>query len=70
MFFPSGLVFTAMCGCAEHFVAATISLFLHLKEPQKLSLYISETPSNSWAQQLMPLERSYVGCKLKSEKCM
>lgn len=67
-FSPSGLVLASMCGCAEHFVAATISPFLYLKEPQNLSLHISETPNNSWAQLLMPLERSYLHYKLKKEQ--
>lgn len=67
-FSPSGLVLATMHGFAEHFVAVTISLFLYLKEPQNLSLHISETPNNSWAQLLMPLERSYLDYKLKKEQ--
>lgn len=46
-FSPSGLALFTMCGCAEHSVAATISLFLYLKEIQNLSIYISATPKNS-----------------------
>lgn len=48
-FSPSGLALLTMCGCAEHSVTAAIPLFLHLKEIQNLSLYISATPKSSWA---------------------
>lgn len=47
-FSPSGLVLSTMCGCAEHFVPATISLSLYLKGSHNLSLHISATPNNSW----------------------
>ena len=65
---PPGLVLATTCGCAEHVIAVTICLFLYLKDPQNLSLCISETPSNSWAQLLMPLERSHLDYKLKKEQ--
>lgn len=48
-FSPSGLALFTMRGCAEHSVAATIPLFLLLKENQNLSLYISAIPKISWA---------------------
>lgn len=67
-FSPSVLVLSTMCACAEHFVAAAISVFLYVKEPQNLSLRLSATLNNSWTQLLMPLERSYLDYKLKKEQ--